>query len=35
MYAGGGIQLLHLCAFIAEKIITLIVLYVNRYEREN
>lgn len=35
MYAGGCIHLLHLCALIAETIITLIVLHVNRYEREN
>lgn len=35
LYAGGCIQLLHLCAFIEGKIITLIVLHVNRYERKN
>ena len=35
LYAGGCIHLLHLCALIAETIITLIVLHVNRYEREN
>ena len=35
LYAEGYIHLLHLCALIAETIITLIVLHVNRYEREN